>query len=71
MVRRKIDMVYYCPGDSIGSPAGLPKSEAERYLREDNDMIDLLRSTGGGHRAAPNRPHIGGLCDRCRTFEKG
>ena len=60
--KRREKLVYYCPGSGVGSPAHLPKKEADKYLKQDCGYLDQMRETG----ESPQYPHIGGTCRVCR-----
>ena len=56
-------LVYYCPGDSIGSPAWILETEAHRQIARDREIIRALEETDGRTRY---QPHIGGECLLCK-----
>jgi hypothetical protein len=66
IIKRKVDMVHYCPGDSVGMPAGLSRAEAERQQSKDMDYVTAMRLIG---LKVDQLPHIGGSCPRCRRKE--
>lgn len=57
------ELVRYCPGDAIGSPAWMPRPRAERQETQDNDYLDSMERVG---LPRPQRPHIGGECTKCQ-----
>lgn len=70
---RKVDMVHYCPGDAIGTPAGLAYAVAEAILKQDIEYLNVMEDAG--IMRAQCWPHIGGVCPRCakpdRPAQKG
>lgn len=62
-MNKRSSYVNYCPGDAIGSPACLHRDEAERYLEQDRQYLDLMKRVGV---TVSQYPHINGYCDRCK-----
>lgn len=58
------ELVYYCSGSAPGSPAHLPRPQADELLQRDTAYVRRMESAGAtdGH-----LPHIGGKCERCKT----
>ena len=63
------NLVHYCPGSAVGSPAGLTRAEAEYYLAQDTDFINTLVEADALEKPVIY-PHIGGECARCREHTK-
>lgn len=59
-------LVYYCPGDSIGSPAHLTPHAADIQFVKDSRMVSILSWTEGRPSYLSNSPHIGGECNKCK-----
>lgn len=60
----KVDLVRYCPGSAPGSPAWMPRAQAEEEERLDSDFI-LQMCRVNAIPAPVIFPHIGGTCARC------
>lgn len=60
-----MNLVYYCPGSAPGSPAGLSRADAEKYLAQDSRYIDIMAAADSIERPVAY-PHIGGTCAKCR-----
>ena len=61
-----MDLVLYCPGEAVGSPAYLKREEAEGQLKRDLEYCEIMeRATGKKYQL----PHINGGCKVCvRVF---
>jgi hypothetical protein len=59
-------LVYYCPGDSIGSPAHMTWNEADNQFVKDARMVRILGFMTGDPTSHQNSPHINGECERCK-----
>jgi len=60
------NLVYYCPGDSIGSPAHVNAEFADHQFVKDSRTVCILRFMTGDPTSYQNLPHIDGECDRCK-----
>lgn len=71
---RARNFVHYCPGDAVGSPAGMRREDAERYLEQDQQFVAAAQEAGvpsprGEGSGGWQLPHIGGTCRACRKGE--
>lgn len=66
--KRSPDLVHYCPGDAVGSPAAMPREQAEAELQKDLEYLSVLDVIDPSPPSASRSlPHIGGTCDRCKS----
>ena len=63
----KAALVYYCPGNAVGSPALLPKDRAEAQCESDTAHLRKLQAVGATPDGTLQLPHIGGTCKVCKN----
>jgi len=59
---RDRQLVKYCPGSAVGSPAWMKRSEAEELLARDSYYIETILK----HEENVVYPHIDGKCIKCK-----
>jgi hypothetical protein len=64
-VKRKVDLIRYCPGSADGSPAYLPEQEARDRVAIDSAYLDRM-ATRGVIRQPYSIPHTGECSNECR-----
>jgi hypothetical protein len=46
MKTKKKNLVHYCPGDAPGSPAWMPREQAEKELEKDLAFLEKMKQAG-------------------------
>lgn len=60
-------MVRYCPGSSVGTPAGMPLNDADRYKVEGTRYLQIQQAVGAIDK--PVFPHIGSCPPNCPHYQ--
>lgn len=63
----KTEIVHYCPGDAIGTAAGLTVELANALLKDDTNFLKMRQRAGITARCWP---HLHGWCDRCAKADR-
>lgn len=68
MKAKPSDIVRYCPGGAVGSPAWMTREEALDYLGKDSLYVEkMVRHSGG----KTHYPHIGQCTSGCPQYNRG